>query len=104
MSKHNKLVTLFLTLALALAPVFPAAQNLRETAAVKVKAAHHEPGILWVEPRNIASLDLYYGMGGKEHQPAPPFTFLKEDTEGTNPKFDVKDAHGEKWKAKLGIE
>src|SRR5262249_1776390 len=64
----------------------------------------HEPGTLWTQPKDIASLDLYYGHGGKGHQPVPPFTFLKEDLEGTNPKFDVQDANGQKWRAKLGRE
>ena len=31
-------------------------------------------------------------------------TFEKEDTEGSNPKFDVRDQDGEKWKVKLGVE
>ena len=30
--------------------------------------------------------------------------FLKEDKRGQNSKFDVEDANGTKWKAKLGIE
>jgi len=33
-----------------------------------------------------------------------PLTFVKEDDAGTSPKFEVKDADGTKWKAKLGPE
>ena len=73
-------------------------------AAVKQAAASTGPAILWSDPGAIGSRDLYYGPGGKEHMPAAPFTFLKEDLNGTNPKFDVKDADGVKWKVKLGIE
>ncbi len=47
---------------------------------------------------------MLYGAGGKEHVPHGPFTFVKEDLDGTNPKFVVKDEDGVKWKVKLGIE
>jgi hypothetical protein len=60
--------------------------------------------ILWSNPADIESRDLFYGPGGSSHVPRGPFTFVKEDLEGTNPKFVVKDADGVKWKVKLGIE
>jgi hypothetical protein len=62
------------------------------------------PGILWREPQDITSLDLYYGPGGKEHEPVPPYRFVKEDLSGSSPKFNVTDANGTKWKVKLGQE
>ncbi|HSP67608.1 MAG TPA: hypothetical protein VLN48_07765 [Bryobacteraceae bacterium] len=52
----------------------------------------------------IGSLNLFYGPGGKEHQPAGKFTFVKEDKEGSAPKFEVVDAQGVHWKVKLGEE
>ncbi len=58
---------------------------------------------LWTQ-RNVTSLDLLNGSGGKEHAPRGVFTFAGEDKEGTNPKFDVVDEQGNKWKAKLGEE
>lgn len=58
---------------------------------------------LWRQP-DIPSENLFYGAGGAEHQPRGPFVFEKEDLEGTNPKFDVRDADGVKWKMKLGAE
>jgi hypothetical protein len=61
------------------------------------------PG-LWRDPGDIASRNLLDGPGGKEHEPHPPFTFEKEDMEGSNPKFDVRDQDGVKWKVKLGAE
>jgi len=63
----------------------------------------HNP-TLWHDPGNIASLDLFYGQGGQRGIPAPPFTFEAEDKHGTNPKFDVRDAAGKKWRVKLGEE
>jgi len=59
---------------------------------------------LWQEPVDIASRDLYNGPGGKEDAPHTTYTFLKEDLNGTNPKFDVRDENGVKWKVKLGVE
>ncbi len=59
---------------------------------------------LWREPKDIGSENLFYGRGGQEHAPHGPFTFESEDLEGTNPKFDVRDADGVKWKIKLGAE
>src|SRR5262249_307142 len=44
------------------------------------------------------------GSGGKKGPPSSPVKFEKEDTEGSNPKFDVRDESGEKWKVKLGVE
>ncbi len=61
------------------------------------------PAILWKDPAN-ARRDLFYGPGGKADQPRGPFTFEKEDLDGTNPKFVVRDADGVKWKVKLGLE
>lgn len=60
--------------------------------------------VLWENPGDIKLRNLYYGPGGKEQQPEEPLTFEEEDSGGTNPKFDVRDNKGTKWKAKLGPE
>ena len=60
--------------------------------------------ILWTDPRNIGSRNLFWGLGGEEHQPKPIFEFLGEDLHGSNPKFYVRDSDGKKWTAKLGVE
>src|ERR1041385_1181390 len=57
--------------------------------------------VLWSDPGDIRSRDLFYGPGGKDGQPQPPFKFEKENTNGNSPKFDVRDAHDGKWTAKL---
>lgn len=59
---------------------------------------------LWRQPQDIHAENLFYGPGGKEHEPHGPFTFVKEDLDGTNPKYDVRDEDGVKWKIKLGAE
>jgi hypothetical protein len=60
--------------------------------------------VLWRDPADIASRNLYYGPGGKAHEPRGPFTFEKEVMAGSNPKFDVVDGNGVKWRVKLGDE
>jgi hypothetical protein len=62
------------------------------------------PQVLWREPKDIDGRDLFYGPGGEEHQPHGAFTFLDEDLDGSNPKFNVRDDTGVKWKIKLGAE
>jgi hypothetical protein len=60
--------------------------------------------ILWRNPGNIRSRNLFYGPGSSELAPAPPFRFLSEDRTGGSPKFEVEDARGVNWKVKLGPE
>jgi hypothetical protein len=67
-------------------------------------AVSSETPILWSDPAGLESRDLFYGPGGSQHVPHGPFTFVKEDLDGTNPKFVVRDQDGVKWKVKLGIE
>jgi hypothetical protein len=64
----------------------------------------NEHGVLWREPVDIGSRNLYYGPGGEKHQPHGPFTFVEEDMNGTNPKYVVRDQDNVKWTIKLGIE
>ncbi len=60
--------------------------------------------LIWMDPGDIAAKNLLYGSGGEKDQPRPPVVFEKEDTKGSNPKFDVHDQDGTKWKVKLGVE
>jgi hypothetical protein len=60
--------------------------------------------VLWKQPADLESRDLYYGPGGSGHAPHGVFTFVKEDLNGTNPKFVVRDRDGQEWKVKFGNE
>jgi hypothetical protein len=68
------------------------------------KEASNAPAVLWEDPADIATRDMANGPGGPDHQPKGPFKFVKEDLNGTNPKFVITDADGVKWKVKLGEE
>lgn len=58
------------------------------------------------DPGDPTTLDLYYGVGGKDGAPDPhgSYTFVSEDLHQTQPKFDVKDAQGRRWRIKVGEE
>jgi hypothetical protein len=73
-----------------------------ETSAAEITT--NAPPILWHNPTDISSRNLFYGPGGKDHEPRGAFTFTKEDMDGTSPKFFVRDQDGVKWKVKLGSE
>jgi hypothetical protein len=62
------------------------------------------PAVLWRDPGPIASRDLFWGSGAEARAPRGPFTFVEEDTSGTNPKITVKDARGESWDVKFDEE
>ena len=79
-------------------------QDQNKSAAKSEIATPAGVGVMWADPGEIAGKNLLYGSGGEKGQPHPPFTFVEEDTKGSNAKFDVRDAEGEKWKVKLGIE
>lgn len=59
---------------------------------------------LFRDPGPVASLDLAGGPGGRHRAPQPPFTFVREETEGTAPKVLVRDARGTQWSVKFGEE
>ena len=61
------------------------------------------PAVMSRDSDDIQTLNLFYGAGGAEHAPDPGgrYTFLEEDLNGTNPKFDVQDANGVEWRVKL---
>lgn len=89
--RARRLVIVFLLLAI------PA---LAQQATVKTSGN----AVLWSDPGNIRSRNLYWGPGGEGHQPQLPVEFIQEDMHGTSPKFEVRDADGKKWTAKMGLE
>jgi hypothetical protein len=72
----------------------------------RAEAANQFPAVLWRDPGAIASLELLNGEGGAKDAPDPhaDYTFIKEDMNGTSPKFYVRDSNGVKWLVKLGVE
>src|ERR1044072_645543 len=62
--------------------------------------------ILWRDPTDIESRDLFYGAGGQEGAPSPSdkFTFVKRSSSGTSEKIIVDDNKGRSWTVKFGAE
>jgi hypothetical protein len=74
----------------------------------KAKERQETPGgtpVLWREPSDIASRDLFLGPGGSAMQPdLSSITFIKEETGGYSTKYRVRDGAGREWVAKIGKE
>jgi hypothetical protein len=63
---------------------------------------------LWIEPRDLASRDLFHGWAGRERAPraAARYAFLERDTTGFSRGWDVRGPDGEDttWSVKIGLE
>jgi hypothetical protein len=96
-----RMVPIFL-LALALnSPALGGKDSDEDKTTPKLGSA---PAVIWREPVDIKTRDLFYGQGGQDHQPRGKFTFIGEKLDGVNPKFDVLDEHGIRWGVKMGEE
>lgn len=103
MCKFRQLVTVFIAVYLGVLPsVSPS--KIRKSSGAVTKITGDGPAVLWQYPQDIGMRNLLYGSGGEDHQPQGTFTFVKEDLEGSNPKFDAVDQSGTKWKVKMGVE
>jgi len=61
--------------------------------------------VLWKNPGNVRSRDLFSGPGGEEMRPdTSSITFVKEEKGGYSTKYRVKDGRGREWVAKVGKE
>src|SRR5713226_3308350 len=102
----KKMKALALLLALS-ALSFPAAEAAKRRSQWRIEQGEitgEGPAVLWRDPTDISSRDLFYGPGGEKHAPHGTFTFLKEDLKGTNPKIVVRDEEGVEWGVKPGAE
>jgi hypothetical protein len=70
-----------------------------------VDASEGHP-VLWNEQVDIENLDLFYGPGGSEGAPDPSgkFTYVSDDTAGTQKKIYVTDDRNREWTVKFGPE
>jgi len=105
MSNKLRLVTILLAIA-AITSSAAAASEKKGKNALKPEETISEQAnsVLWSNPIDIQHRNLFFGPGGKQNSPRTTFTFIKEDLNGTSPKFVVRDQDGVKWKVKLGAE
>jgi hypothetical protein len=59
---------------------------------------------IWRDPGEVERLDFYYGAGGRDGAPQPPFRFVAEHATGSSPCLSVEDARGRTWRVKWGGE
>src|SRR5260370_37156126 len=61
--------------------------------------------VLWREPSDIASRDLYWGQRGEAMKPdLSKVTFVADETSSYSKKYRVRDGAGNEWVVKLGPE
>ena len=72
-------------------PVAGAPHKPPKTDRIKAERVSTGPAVMWNDPKDLNSRDLFYGPGGKEQSPKGTFTFVEEDREGGSPKFVVRD-------------
>lgn len=104
MTQKSKGFALSITFALVGLPLAGGSAKTGKSPQASVESARSESAVLWREPTDIGSRNLFYGPGGEQHQPKGPFTFVEEDLNGSNPKYVVRDQNKVKWTVKLGNE
>jgi hypothetical protein len=68
--------------------------------------SREDRAVLWRDPGNIESLDLFGGPGGVQGAPDPKarYTFLSRSESGTSEKINVEDDKKREWQVKFGAE
>jgi hypothetical protein len=91
--------------ALALLLIFVASFSAGQDKAKKEKVIPEGTSVMWQEPVDIASRDLYLGSGGEAMKPdLSSVTLIKEEKGGYSTKYRVRDGSGREWVAKVGKE
>src|SRR5437660_5418091 len=71
----------------------------------KLKAAPEGTPVLWQEPMDIASRDLFLGPGGEAMKPdLTNVTFIANETRGYSKRYRVRDGSGREWIVKISKE
>ena len=109
MKRHNVITGIFVSVLLALSLTAEGLAQKEKEKKSKKKANSSAPTqtgtpAMWTDRGNVSALDLKLGIGSEEGMPKPPFTFVKEDTSGTNPKVRITDANGVSWNIKFDEE
>jgi hypothetical protein len=99
-----RLRSLLVILALFALVLGVQAQHKKKVKSHKSERVVLQNAVLW-EPGTVSRRDLFYGPGGREMQPdISKVTFIKEEKQGHNKKYRIRDANGREWVAKLGRE
>jgi hypothetical protein len=102
--QNSKVLLVFFAVMIAGIPATAARKKPPKIDPAEKTVLDQAPAVLWHAHTDMSKLNLYYGPGGEKHEPHWPFTFEKEELEGSSPKFVVRDRDRVKWKVKLGPE
>ena len=105
MGKQLKFFALcLLALALLCPPALAAVAQGEEEGKKKKEVPRGTP-VLWRDPGDVTTLDLFWGPGGEAMRPdTSRVTFIKQETGGYSTKYRVRDAAGRVWVAKVSKE
>jgi hypothetical protein len=104
-SRVRELVILAIILVLGLSSPVLAVQKKGKKKDGQKKEMPKGTPVLWQEPSDIATRDLFLGPGGEEMKPdLRSVTFIKKEEGGFSTKYRVRDASGREWVAKVSNE
>ena len=90
-------------LVLALMLALPVAASAQDKKDKKEKKTPTGTPVFWTAPADVSSMNLLLGAGGEEMKPdISKLTFVEQRTGGYSTKYEVRDAKGNKWIAKIG--
>ncbi len=90
---------------LALLLTLPFTASAQETKEKKEKTTPTGTPVFWREPTDVSSRNLLLGAGGEAMKPdVSKVTFVAVKTGGYSTKYEVRDAKGNKWIAKISKE
>jgi hypothetical protein len=101
LSRVPNAVMLRVLLTIVSGTMLAAAVQARNVRRLSTSSPH---GIIWAQPSNLELRNLFYGAGGPKGGPHGVLSFVKEVTEGSKPKYLVKDGRGDLWIIKVGPE
>src|SRR5438046_3339448 len=103
-NSSGRLTSVVLGLVIALSGSVLLAQKSEKKAKVQ-ESLPNAPAVLWREPTDIGSRDLFLGPGGEAMKPdLSSVTFIKVETGGHTKKWRVRDGSGNEWVVKFGNE
>ena len=103
-NSSGRLTSVVLGLVIALSGSVLLAQKSDKKAKVQ-ESLPNAPAVLWREPTDIGSRDLFLGPGGEAMKPdLSSVTFIKVETGGHTKKWRVRDGSGNEWVVKFGNE
>ncbi len=103
-NSSGRLTSVVLGLVIALSGSVLLAQKSDKKAKDK-ESLPNAPAVLWREPTDIASRDLFLGPGGEAMKPdLSHVTFIEVQATGHTKKWRVRDGAGREWVVKFGNE